>query len=228
MDGVGAVQQRGSSGSSVREQQGLEQGTEKGPASRPRRSGEVNVGKGERVLSAALGTLLAARGLRRRSLPGALIAAVGGSLLYRGVTGRCGLYGKLGFSSNRARWNEAGAPPDALEFKTSITIQRSPQELFELWRDPQNLSRILKHFVEVKPAADGLLNWKYAGPLGIKREWQTRTIATKPGESIGWQSLPASKLPIEGRVRFHRAPADRGTEVELQVRMDPMTRTAGV
>lgn len=188
----------------------------------------VNVSKGERVLSAALGTMLAARGLRRRSLGGALIAAAGGSLLYRGVTGHCGVYEKLGFSSNRARWKEAGAPPDAMEIKTSITVQRSAQELYELWREPQTLSRILKHFVEVEPAADGLLSWRYSGPLGIRREWRTRTVATRPGESIGWQSLPGSQLPIEGRVRFKRAPADRGTEVELQVRMDPRTRTAGV
>jgi uncharacterized membrane protein len=60
-----------------------------------------NVGKHERTLSLTAGAVLAGLGLRRGSLPGLLLAAAGGLIAYRGLTGYCGLYDKLGVSTNR-------------------------------------------------------------------------------------------------------------------------------
>lgn len=60
-----------------------------------------NVGKNERTASLAAGALLAGLGLKRGSLSGLLLAAAGGLIAYRGLTGYCGLYDKLGVSTNR-------------------------------------------------------------------------------------------------------------------------------
>lgn len=60
-----------------------------------------NVGKQERNVSLAAGALLAGLGLKRGSLLGLLIAAAGGLIAYRGLTGYCGLYDKLGVDTNR-------------------------------------------------------------------------------------------------------------------------------
>lgn len=60
----------------------------------------VNVGKTERKISLAGGALLAGLGLKRASLPGLLLALAGGLLAYRGLTGYCGLYQKLGVDTN--------------------------------------------------------------------------------------------------------------------------------
>src|SRR5262245_53321361 len=59
----------------------------------------VNVGQTERLLSLLGGTGLAAFGLCRRSYGGLALAALGGSLIYRGVTGHCPLFGVLGVST---------------------------------------------------------------------------------------------------------------------------------
>jgi uncharacterized membrane protein len=47
--------------------------------------------------------LLAGLGLKRGSLPGLLLAAAGGLIAYRGLTGYCGLYDKLDINTNRDR-----------------------------------------------------------------------------------------------------------------------------
>src|SRR4051812_7639620 len=60
---------------------------------------EVNVGGTERLLSLAGGGLLALLGLRRRDAAGLGLAALGGSLLYRGATGHCHLYGTIGVNT---------------------------------------------------------------------------------------------------------------------------------
>jgi uncharacterized membrane protein len=64
---------------------------------------KTNVGKNERTLSLAAGALLAGLGLKRGSLPGLLLAAAGGLIAYRGLTGYCGLYDKLDINTNRDR-----------------------------------------------------------------------------------------------------------------------------
>jgi uncharacterized membrane protein len=71
---------------------------------RRRRSGlihrsPVNVGAGERLISALAGAGLMLYGLRRRSLAGVLMALAGGSFLFRGVTGHCELNEAIGRSS---------------------------------------------------------------------------------------------------------------------------------
>ena len=50
---------------------------------------QVNVGPNERAVSVAAGGILALLGLSRASLPGLLVAGVGGAMIYRGVTGHC-------------------------------------------------------------------------------------------------------------------------------------------
>ena len=58
-----------------------------------------NVGDAERWASMLGGALIALYGLRRRDLTGAALALAGGSLIERGVTGHCRVYGALGISS---------------------------------------------------------------------------------------------------------------------------------
>src|SRR5690242_13381352 len=60
---------------------------------------QVNVGPNERVVSVASGSILALAGLTRGSLPGLLIAGIGGALIYRGATGHCHTCESLGIDT---------------------------------------------------------------------------------------------------------------------------------
>jgi uncharacterized membrane protein len=53
----------------------------------------------ERWVSGLAGAALVGYGLKRRSLGSLALAAVGGSLLYRGATGQCHLYDSLGINT---------------------------------------------------------------------------------------------------------------------------------
>ena len=65
-----------------------------------------NVGDTERWASAIAGGALALYGATRRSIPGALLAALGASLAYRGIGGHCPVYGALGIDRARGhRWS---------------------------------------------------------------------------------------------------------------------------
>jgi hypothetical protein len=72
-------------------------------ASRPDQP--INVAESERWASVIFGGMLTLFGVQRRSLGGALLAASGASLLYRGVTGHCATYHALGVNT------ATGEPP---------------------------------------------------------------------------------------------------------------------
>jgi hypothetical protein len=69
--------------------------SQRGATDAMRRSGGENVGDGERVMSAVLGGLMGLWGLRHGGIFGALSALIGGSMVARGVTGRCAMYRAL-------------------------------------------------------------------------------------------------------------------------------------
>jgi uncharacterized membrane protein len=68
-------------------------------ARRERNFRDANVNESERQFSLIGGTALAVCGLLRGSLSGLALAAIGGALIYRGVTGHCHLYEALDYSS---------------------------------------------------------------------------------------------------------------------------------
>lgn len=192
------------------------------------RSG-VNVNDMERAASAlAAGTLLLFA-LRPRSAPvgRALAGLAGGALLYRGVSGHCHLYQALGVNSaNEQRkprriWREEhGAPPEASDVQHSITIGKSAEELYRLWRDPVNLNLIMGHFAEVSESGE-YMHWRLRAPLGKTLEWDTRIASERASEFLRWESLPGAQLPNVGSVQFSNAPGDWGTVVRLHFRFDP-------
>lgn len=59
----------------------------------------INVGDKERLLSLLGGSALGLYGLSRFSLRGLVLAAMGGALAYRGVSGHCSLYQSLDVST---------------------------------------------------------------------------------------------------------------------------------
>jgi uncharacterized membrane protein len=180
-----------------------------------------NVNSVERVVSAAIGSALLLRGVRNRSVGGVVTALVGSELLFRGVTGTCPVYKSLGVRTTRRAWDDAGAPPRSHQVERSITIGRPASELYQLFREPGTAALIFHDLGHVSPAGHGRMRWSIHGPLGRRLEWDSLLVDDRPGESIGWKSVPGSKLPNEGSVTFRPAPGGRGTETTLRFRFDP-------
>src|SRR5262245_24604448 len=63
----------------------------------------INVGDKERLMSFLGGTALGLFGLSRSSLGGLALAAVGGALAYRGMTGHCSVFQALDVSTATPR-----------------------------------------------------------------------------------------------------------------------------
>jgi uncharacterized membrane protein len=108
----------------------------------------------------------------------------------------------------------------------SVTINRPRQEVYEFWRDLEHLPTFMIHLEAVTSSGNRRSHWVANAPTG-RVEWDAETIEDRPGEIIAWQSLDGSDVPNGGSVRFTDAPADRGTEVHVDLHYDPPAGRAG-
>jgi len=187
----------------------------------------TNVGAAERLVSMALGGVLVAWAFRKRSPATIAAGAVGAYLIYRGASGQGRGYGALG--GNTAATTKTGGQISsaAPAIQRSITINRSPEELFAFWSNPENLARIMAHFAEVTPDGGDVTRWKVRGPMSQMFEWSSRQTAEEPGRKLSWQSLPGGTIATRGNVTFKPGPESKGTEATLWVQFEPPLGAVG-
>jgi uncharacterized membrane protein len=65
-------------------------------------------------------------------------------------------------------------------------------------------------------------------PAGKKVEWDAELVDDHKNELIAWRTTPGSEIEQSGRVRFVRAPGNRGTIVQVELRYDPPAGILGV
>jgi uncharacterized membrane protein len=190
---------------------------------------QLNVGQEERWMSAIGGGSLALFGLRRGGWGGALLALLGGGLIYRGVTGHCNAYQKLGINTMR-RKNPAASVQhgEGIKIEESVIVNKSPEELYRFWRNFESLPSFMKHLESVRKIDDRRSHWVAKAPAGTALEWDAEIINEKENELIAWRSLEGADIPNAGSVRFERAPGGRGTEVKVALNYDPMGGKLGV
>lgn len=188
----------------------------------------VNVGRSERIVSALAGGVAAAAGLRMRSVPGLLLAAAGGGLLYRGVTGHCYCYEMLGI--NTAQGETGPARPEeyferGIHVEESLNIRRTPWDLYSFWRNFDNLQRFMKHVESVRVLDERRSHWVVRAPAGTTVEWDAEIINDEPNALIAWRSLANANVDNAGSVRF--VPDGEGTQVRVVIDYIPPARRVG-
>jgi len=192
------------------------------------RRGETNVGELERMASVAAGFGLAVYGLTRRTLGGFGLAVLGGTFVYRGITGHCACYDALGFSTAESLGPQASIPAQhGVRVEETITVRRPREELFRYWRDLSNLPRVMSHLKSVETRGDRHSHWVASGPLGINVEWDAEIITERENELIGWRSVGDSDVDTAGSVHFTQAPGGEGTEVRVLLKYDPPAGKVG-
>ena len=114
-----------------------------------------------------------------------------------------------------------------LHVTKSVTINRRREAVYQFWRDFGNLPQFMAHVQSVVSTGDKRSHWVVAAPAGQTVEWDAELVEDRPNEEIAWRSLEGSDIRHEGSVRFKQAPADRGTEVHVDLRYDAPAGRAG-
>lgn len=179
----------------------------------------ANISFAERATSVIGGGLLALHGLRRRRswLARLPLFGLGAALIYRGGTGRSKVYRRLGVEH----------PAGPVKLVQSVTVNRSPEEVYGFWRRLENLPKFMRHIRSVEQTSATRSHWA-AQAVGSTRalEWDSEILEDRPNEVIRWRSVPNGAIQHGGEVRFKRAPGNRGTEVHVYMEYQPTMGTA--
>ena len=167
-----------------------------------------------RVAGDALGLALLGRGFgKRHTSPARLLAA---TAVVSGVTAFDAL--SAARQSRNPALNKVAAPIHVVK---TITINRAPEDVYQFWRDLSNLPTFMAHLESVE-VSNGSSKWRAKGPAGLTVSWQAEIVLDSPAECIAWRSVPGSTaVPSQGVVRFHEAPGNRGTEVQVDLKYEP-------
>lgn len=123
-------------------------------------------------------------------------------------------------AARSTRASDLDKPPSLIHVRKTITINRTPEEVYNFWRDLENLPRFLDHLESVR-VQNGRSTWRAKGPAGTAIEWQAEVVQDVPNESIGWRSIEGASVPNRGVVRFKHAPGGRSTELIVELKYQP-------
>ncbi len=192
-----------------------------------------NVASAERIASGVAGLALAVLAATKGKSPQAraALASAGGYLIYRGVTGHCPGYAVLrtGTLSTGIDSPTAVIPHgQGIKVEKVVTVNRSASELYDFWRNFDNLPRFMAHLEDVTVQDDLRSHWTAKAPFGKTVEWDAEIINEVPGEMIAWRSTEKADIPNAGSVWFKTLPAGRGTEVKVSLEYNPPAGVLGM
>jgi uncharacterized membrane protein len=119
------------------------------------------------------------------------------------------------------------AEEDGIHVRKSITVNKSPEEVYNFWRDFENLPRFMRHLESVQVTSAGRSHWVAKAPAGKSVEWDAVTTRDIPNELIAWRSEGSADIYNEGEVHFGAAPGGRGTEIHVDLTYTPPFGVAG-
>jgi len=138
------------------------------------------------------------------------------------VTGGAILAGAgLAYAAVKTIQSAANTVAREVHVETSITIDKSPDELYAFWRDFKNLPLFMKHLDSVTELDQRKSHWVVKGIGGARVEWNAEIYNEKENELIAWRSLENADVVNAGSVRFQRGPTGHGTYVRVRVNYNP-------
>lgn len=86
--------------------------------------------------------------------------------------------------------------------KVCTVLNKSPEELYQFWRNLENLPRFSQHILSITPKTDKLSHWVVKGPRDKTVEWDAEIINEHPNELIAWRTVHDSGIENAGTIRF--------------------------
>lgn len=90
--------------------------------------------------------------------------------------------------------------------RESLTINASPEELYNFWRSLGNLPEVMPHLDRVEEVDFRLSRWTAKAFGVVPLSWIAEIINEVPFETIGWKTLPGEAIQHAGSVVFKRLP----------------------
>ena len=142
----------------------------------------------------------------------------GSYLIFRSISGKCPLKNAL-----------AQGKHHAVNARVILTINKPREEVYQFWRNLQNLPKFMTHIKKVEEVSETESHWTIELPWHTGEvSWNSHIVKDEPNEMIGWHSEKMAILENSGKAEFFDAPNGRGTIVNLVVSYHPPVGELGL
>ena len=122
--------------------------------------------------------------------------------------------------------SSGGGRSEDTTVEESVTINRSPRELYDFWRNFENLPQFMDNIKSVEKLDEKRSHWVIKAPAGTSVEFDSFVTEDLPGRRIAWRSEEDASVPNRGSVEFEEGPVG-GTTVRTRISYDPPAGVAG-
>ena len=106
-------------------------------------------------------------------------------------------------------------PAKPVHVVRSITVDRSPEDLYGAWRNFTNLPQFMENIISINQIDERRTHWVVKAPGKTKVEWDAEILEDVPNERISWRSMAGADVDNWGTVQFTPSPSQRGTVVRV-------------
>lgn len=109
----------------------------------------------------------------------------------------------------------------------SVIINRPPEEVYQFWRQLENLPEVMGFLEYAGPAEQNLYHWRARGPVGPAFEWMSEVTEDVPGKRLAWRSVEGSDLETWGKVTFESTEEHESTLLTVKFTFCPPASATG-
>jgi uncharacterized membrane protein len=108
-----------------------------------------------------------------------------------------------------------------IKVKRAITVDRPPEDLYQYWRNLENVAALSGGLLSMKIIDRTRSQWTLQAPGGMELRWTAEIMVDRPNKMIGWRSIGRGDIDNAGYVRFERATGGRGTVMRVALQYNP-------
>lgn len=172
--------------------------------------------------TAAAGAGLVLWGMKRGGLTGLALSSLGGTLLWRGAQ-ECDLMNtvleKTGLSdiADQIKGDGGGrVTSGVIHSRCTMLINRPAEELYDIWRDTQGLTRFFSHVDEIEDTHDNRSRWTATVLKAGQVTWESQIDQEHRPHHFSWHSMDGSVIDTHGSISFNQRAGSDATEVTLE------------
>ena len=103
-----------------------------------------------------------------------------------------------------------------IDVHSSVEIARTVAEVFDFFKDFENLPMLVQNLTSVRDTQDGRSHWVARAASGVAVEWDAITTKYVPRSVIGFESVPGGPVQVSTTLRFVPLAPDR-TRLDVDV-----------
>lgn len=102
-------------------------------------------------------------------------------------------------------------------FQRTMTVDRSPRDVYAFWRDFNNLAKATRRLVRIDVRDARHSHWTVSAPFGLKLTWNAEITIDESKHRLAWRTVAPADVPHVGQVMFHGIDDGKATEVVLAI-----------